>query len=106
MGYLTLLKRQKRSRKYIRKSDLAMNQTLKKTLIFTEHEDGRRGGEIARTVLWNSEFVCINIDNCIAFMIYLNVDTSLVHNFYFSITQDTRYNTELLHSDSKCIHLC
>lgn len=25
-------------------------------LIFTEHEDGRRGGEIARTVLWNSEF--------------------------------------------------
>lgn len=23
---------------------------------FPEHEDGRRGGEIARTVLWNSKF--------------------------------------------------
>lgn len=30
---------------------------IKKALIFTEHEDGRRGGEIARTVLWNSEFI-------------------------------------------------
>lgn len=27
-----------------------------KKTFFSEHEDGRRGGEIARTVLWNSEF--------------------------------------------------
>lgn len=37
---------------------------LNSIFILTEHEDGRRSGEISRTVLWNSEFfveyfVCI-----------------------------------------------
>lgn len=41
--------------------EIAYQRTKQIIYISTEHEDGRRSGEMSRTVLWNSEFIFLSI---------------------------------------------
>lgn len=77
-------------------NEFSMNNQNNQSLIFTEHEDGRRGGEIARTVLWNSELsFCITIRVNVSFLLssfYMFNKKTIFELLYTQTHMHTIYN--------------